>query len=225
MTETEDNQITRRQFLKGAVVLAGGAMVAACTPRQSPEAPFVDFKKDIPLPTETADETKLWKGNIQEGESLTGALERISESSINVFANFGLIWVKTNGEIVHFSNKNAFLWQEIIPLPSVWPGDTITFGKVADIKALVANTGLADNPKFTTIDSRTRDLGEEGKEAERTMSVFGGRFNRTVFYKLFEDGWKINYKKDVWVDASKFKDLMNSNPSLTSSQAMESLDN
>jgi hypothetical protein len=119
-------------------------------------------------------------------------------------------------------NAQAFSYQNIVPLPLVQPGDEIVFGTHKDMEEKLVEPGIFTSKGRVTIDSRIKGVG---RAMETYLTVFGGRFDRTVFNMLPYEGrtWKTNTKGNDWVDSEKFKDLMDTNPEMKSSEALSQL--
>lgn len=209
-------ELTRRDFLKMAGTAVAGVGLAACGPVVDTAAQA----REIVLSKEE-DGDPIKQGEIQEGENLTVAIERVSGQQLNALGNLEVVWTN-NGVDYDYKNKNAFLYQDIVPLPYAHPGDKIVFGSEKSMGDAISEPGVLTGQERVTLESRTK---KDGDKVETYLTVFGGRFDRTVFYKLKDDRkeWEVNFKGNEWVGSDKLKKLMTENPSMKSSEAFNQL--
>ena len=201
-----DRTINRRDFLKYSAAAAG--FVFGLNPSK------------IEL---SGGQFETFRGQVNDGESLTTATERVSGRRENSWSTFSMVWKNPQTDCdYYFTNKQAFRYQGKIPLPFVQPGDEIAFGTEYGMKEKLNEPGLFTSKDRVTIDSNVK---KDGDKIETHLTVFGGRFDRTVFYMLDDQGdaWRINTKGNDWVDSEKFKDLMDTNPDMKSSEALAQL--
>lgn len=225
---TEKHEMDRRRFLIGMVGLAAagvGAAIAGKDPKpgNSPtEIPTINNSESGNITSRVEGKREnYWEGKVKEGENLTGAIERISDSKISEFINFELIWKHDEVDYV-FKNMNAFIYQDIVPLPVVWPQDKIVFGSEAEMREEVSERAKLPTQQRVFLEAKNRTLDTE---VEKTLTVVGGRFDRPVFYRLNNEktSWEVNPWKDEWVDSGKLKKVMEDNPDMKSSQAFEEI--
>jgi hypothetical protein len=130
-----------------------------------------------------------------------------------------LVW-EHNGTSIVFENWNAFLWQEPLCLPVTWPGDKVYLGSEEEMKDKMAE--LTDLPieQITKLKARMKPI--EGGGIERTISIIGGRYDREVHlvFNSNEGYWKTNPRNNEWLDASKLKEVMDTNSELKASEAL-----
>lgn len=207
----------RRQALKEmAKYLAAGVFLAGCG-RQAMEP--------TSQPTEVPEVTKeptLKEGIVNEGESLTSAANRETGSNIELWGEFGFIWMHKDETMV-YENKNAFLWQDVAPLPPAYAGDKFMIGTRDEIR-----TKAEGIPGVKVhLDSNT-DATEDGKQI-RYLTVFsdlGGRFNAPLtFRNIATEGWKVALPDNKWADAGMAKSMMNSGVYNKSSEVIVELMN
>jgi hypothetical protein len=210
----------RRDFIKKIGIGFGSGALAALSSSCGSAIESPAQAKEITLPKEEESDPIKY-GEIQEGESLTLAIERVSGRSLNSIGSLQVVW--TNNDVDYdFKNKKAFLYQDIAPLPYAQPGDRIVFGPEKPMGDAISEPGILTGQERVILESRTKNSGDN---EETYLTVFGGRFDRTVFYKLKGDrsGWEVNYKGNEWTDSDKLKELMTENPTMKSSEAFSRL--
>lgn len=224
-----DSKITRRDFLKTAVRVAGGigvAGLASCAPPQKSETPEQGKpyysggdKKEVSAPIES-----YWEGEVKEGEGLTHTVIRVAEANtIQDFKeNTQLVW-EHNGVNIIFENWNSFLWQDVISLPVTWPKDKVSFGCEDKMESKIAE--LRKLPMEQTVFLKSRMKPLEGAGIEQTISIAGGRYDHPIMFVFNsnENYWKVNPERDVWLDARKLKEVMDASPEMKSSEALDQL--
>lgn len=210
-------EVNRREFLKKVALVGTAAILTACAPTET----LKQVGRVITPPSEREKKGNYWKGEVNEGEGLTDAMERISESKIGEYGNFGMIWEHDGVDYI-FENRISFDNQDIVPLPVVWPQDKIVFGSREDMSEDMSERAKLPTQKrvFLEAKNNTRDDG-----VEKTITVLGGRFDRPVIFKLNDDRtfWEVNPVKDEWVKSDRLKEIMENNPDMKSSEALPQL--
>lgn len=224
---TDRHEIDRRRFLTWMGLAAAGGVAAIAgirpkpdnSPKETPTANGPELNNGSSQPE--GKKANYWSGEVKDGESLTNAIERISESKIGEYRNFGLIW-EHDGVNYIFENRIAFDNQDIVPLPVVWPGDKIVFGSREDMGEDMSERAKLPTQQRVFLEAKNRTLDSE---VEKTLTVLGGRFDRPVTYKLNDDGtfWEVNPVKGKWVKSDRFKEIMKDNPDMKSSEALPQL--
>lgn len=210
----------RRDFIKKVGIGFGSGALAILSSSCGSAVESPAQAREIILPKEEKTDP-IKHGEIKEGEGLTLAIERISGRSLNSIGSLQVIW--SNNDVDYdFKNKKAFLYQDIVPLPYAQPGDKIVFGPEKPMGDVISEPGVLTGQERVTLESRTKNGGDN---EETYLTVFGGRFDRTVFYKLKNDrsGWEVNFEGNEWTDSDRLKELMTENPSIKSSEAFGQL--
>ena len=194
--------LSRRDFLKVSAV--GALLTTGFRPRN---------------PEQQSDAFLIYEGQVNEGESLTSAAERISGKRENSWSTFSMVWNNPQTDCdYHFKNQQSFRYQDIIPLPFAQPNDKLVFGGEKGINEKLNDPDIFTSKNRVTIDSTVKNYEDK---IETRLTVFGGRFDRTVFYMLDENrNWIVNVDKNKWVDAKAVKELMLNNPDMKSSEAL-----
>lgn len=226
MAESNKHDVDRRQFLKGVLLTtvgigAGIAGINLKPGTSSKETPIADRSESGNVISEPeGDRENYWKGSVEEGEGLTGAVERISGKKIDNLS-FKLIWEHDQVNYI-FESKKAFMNQVIVPLPVVWPKDRVVLGSELQMKDDISELNKLPVQQRVYLEAKNniRDTG-----VEMTLTVLGGRFDRPVIFKRNDEGtsWEVNPERDRWVDSDKLKEIMEENPDMKSSEAFPQL--
>lgn len=228
MSENVPN-LGRREFLKKSAVMIGAGLVGAAAMTSKVSGNYdasVEVPKqngEIGLSPDKLD--GLYSGEVNKDENLTTAIERISGKEMDPLSSMEVVW--KNGRVDYIiKNKKAFLNLGKVPLPYAQAGDEIIFGSEDDMDDALAKPGILTSEQRVVLWSWTKPVNNNVNKIEETkMIVKGGRFDREVIYKLRDDrsGWEVNPEGERWIDSEEFKNLMNNNPEMKSSEAFKQL--
>ncbi len=214
----------RRAFVKnfayGVAGLTGVAGLVNTLGANETQAKITSSSREITSVPDKVAEPLRGKVNGTDG-SITAAIERISGQSPGNLPGLRLVW-KNDGTDYVFTSQESFLNEVIVPLPMTQPGDEIIFGYEKDAEDKVFGPEVLTSKERVVLNSSNK---MEGNIIEKKLEVIGGRFDRRVTFKLKDDssGWEVNPEGERWVDSEEFKNLMNNNPEMKSSEAFEQL--
>jgi hypothetical protein len=212
-------EISRRQFMRDGLVTAGGILAALATAGAAPSP--VGKENDVAKDDET---TRHYTVTAEFGDTITGIIESVQP--LNTCPTLAVIYMDREGSDIdtyYLHDKNAFTAYDSLPISDLKAGDMVTFGFQSRVERAITQGQIA-LPDDTVNISTKIDIMPDGYP-QKTIDVTGGRFDRSVVYRLDETTriWQVSTRSDQWVDASKLKKIMLENPEMKSSEALSRL--